>query len=85
MAEALGLTPKQQPSSERTPEVEDVPPEVDAQPEAERDEVSTVVDTEQQQQNEWLANHQRELRRMQEEHPENADVLAVMFGNPEQR
>ena len=43
------------------------------------------MDTERQQAAEWLANHQRELRRMQEANPENAAEIAVLFGNPEQR
>ncbi len=44
MAEALGLTPKQQTSSERPPEVEAAPPDADAQPEADVSEISDTND-----------------------------------------
>ena len=58
-----------------------MPPDTDAQPESDT-EAAPVVDTEQQRESEWLANHRRQLQRLQEEHPQNAGELAVMFGNP---
>ncbi len=98
VAEALGLKPKPADAERNqadTAPADGTPDRTSAASpvgDAGEPDVSEVSDTndhvdEQQERDaeaEWLANHQRQLQRLQEEHPENAAELAVLFGNPEQ-